>query len=122
MTEGSAAVRRIRAALAFTKLPCQLDVYDGLEDTYLVMHMDTLAADFADDAPCHDRHLIQVHLFAPFTRNTTQLRKEMRAALFAAGCTWPDVIDASENARSADGTEQHVVLECELATGVDEDV
>ena len=44
------------------------------------------------------------------------------AALFAAGCTWPDLIDASESARSADGTEQNVVLECELATGVDEDV
>lgn len=122
MTEGSVATRRIRAALAFTGLPCQMDVYDGEEETYLTFNLDTQPDDFADDAPGHDRHLVQVHLFAPFTRNTTKLRKEIRAALFAAGCTYPDAIDASENVRSADGTEQHVVFECEMATGVDEDV
>lgn len=124
MTEGNgnAAVRRIRTGLSFTKLPCSLNAYDGTEDTYFVLNVDTHADNFADDAPQHDRHLVQVHLFAPFTRNTMLLRKQVRAALFAAGCTYPDVTDASESVRAADGTEQHVVFECELVTGVDEDV
>lgn len=122
MTEGNAAVRKIRAALSFTGLSCTLNVYDGTDDTYFVLNMDTRADDFADDAPQHDRHLVQVHLFAPFTRNTMLLRKQVRAALFAAGCTYPDVTDASESVRAADGTEQHVVFECEMATEVDADV
>ena len=75
MTEGNAAVRRIRTALSFTKLPCSLNVYDGTEDTYFVLNVDTHADNFADDGPQHDRHLVQVHLFAPFTRNTMSMAK-----------------------------------------------
>lgn len=119
MTGENTAVRRIRAALAFTGLPCQMNIYDGMEEEYLTINIDTSADDFADDMPGHDRNLLQVHLFAPFTINTMRLRREIRAALFAAGCTYPDVIDASESARSSDGTEQHIVFECELATEVD---
>lgn len=121
MSAGNAAIRRIREALEVTGLPCALDIYDGIEDTYITINIDTQPGNFADDAPWSDRHLVQVHLFAPYTRNTMALRKQMRRALFAAGCTYPDVIDASESVRSSDGTEQHVILECEIATGVDED-
>jgi hypothetical protein len=108
----------IAAAVAFTGYPVHQISYDGTATTYFVMNMDGIPDNFADDAPQHDRWLVQLHLFAPFTLNTTTIRRQIRNALHAAGYTYPSQVDASENARAADGTEQHIVFEFEATEAI----
>lgn len=109
----------IAAAVSFTGYPVHQVSYDGEATTYFTLNMNAFPANFADDAPQHDRWLAQLHLFAPFTLNTTTIRRQIRNALFEAGCTYPSLVDASENTRSTDGTEQHVVFEFEVPEGID---
>ncbi len=83
--------------------------------TYFAFNYSVIPADFADDAPQHERFLVQVHFFCPLNVNITKQKKIICRALFAAGFTWPEVTDASdENGR-------HIVFECEIAEGVDAD-
>lgn len=83
--------------------------------TYFAFNYTVIPADFADDAPCHERYLVQVHFFCPLNVNITGLKKSVRQRLYAAGFTWPSITDASdENSR-------HIVFECEIAEGVDTD-
>lgn len=95
------------------------DVSNGVsfakDKTYFAFNYTVIPADFGDDAPCHDRYLVQVHLFCPLNVNITTLKKRVRQKLFAAGFTWPSVTDAS------DGNGRHIVFECEDAEGVDVD-
>lgn len=109
---------RIVEAVAFTKMPCVTPNYDGEAKEFLTFNMDAIAGDFADDAPQHDRWLIQLHLFAPVTQNTRMLRKQIRQAIFEAGFTYPDQIEASEAFKKTDGSEQHIVFEFEDAEGI----
>lgn len=114
---------QIRAAVAFTGIPCQQVSYGGAEETYFTFNQQTVPDAFADDEPDAEVWLCQLHLFAPFTLDTTQLRRQVKTALREAGFTAPSMVDASENTRAADGTEQHIVFEFEISTGVgDEDV
>ena len=106
-------------AVAFTNLPCRYGIYEGDETTYLTFNMNGIPANFADDEPQHERWLIQLHLFAPFTTDTTALRKQIKAALLAADFSYPDQIDASNSVRDSDGTERHIVFEFEGVEGVD---
>lgn len=106
-------------AVAFTGIPCAQVSYDGDAETYFVFNMDAVPDAFADDEAQADRWLVQLHLFAPFTLNTTALRKQIRLAVRDALGAYPAQIDASEGVRAADGTEQHIVFEFEIATGVD---
>ena len=105
-------------ALSVTGLPVAQTSYAGEDETYITFRIDENPGDFANDEPGHDVVSVQLHLFAPFTRNTTKLRKQIRKALFAAEFTYPRTIDASETVRSSDGTEQHIVFECEGVEGV----
>ena len=66
---------------------------------------------FGDDAPGAMRYLCQVHLYAPASVDTVQLRKDLRRAIHAAGFTYPNVEDASDE----DG--QHFVCELEDTDG-----
>lgn len=109
----------IAAAVAFTGYPVHQVSYDGEEATYFVVNMNAIPTNYADDAPQHDRWLIQLHLFAPFTLNTTAIRRQIRDALFGAGFSYPHLVDASETTRSTDGTEQHIVFEFEAVEGID---
>lgn len=108
----------IISALAVTGLPIAQTSYAGDDDVYIIFRIDESPDDFANDEPGHDIVSVQLHLFAPFTQNTTKLRKQIRKALHEAGFTYPRTIDASETARSSDGTEQHIVFECEGVEGV----
>lgn len=78
-----------------------------------MFNYDTLGADFADDAPGHERYLVQVHLYAPRTFDASERVRRTKRALADAGFTWPDTVNASD----ADG--QHIVFECEYAEGID---
>jgi hypothetical protein len=89
--------------------------YNGADETYFVFNHNTLPDDFGDNAPRHERALIQVHLFCPHGFNSVKTRKDAKLALLGAGFTYPNMTDASDK----DG--QHWVFETETAEGVSED-
>ena len=110
----------IISSLAFVGCPVVQQSYAGDAETYIVFRLDHSPNDFANDAPQHDIVYVSLHLFAPFTLNTKSMRKRIRKALFEAGFTYPETVDASTTQRTSDGTEQHIVFECEIAEGIDE--
>lgn len=112
---------RIIKAISFTNLPCVQVSYNGSAETYFTFNLQAIPSVFADDTPDADIWLIQLHLYAPFTQDTTKLRRQVRKAIHEAGFTYPDMTDASSGVRSSDGTEQHIVFEFEDATGVGDD-
>lgn len=106
--------RKIIKTLEFAGYPIAQTSYAGKSETYFVFRIDKVPTEFTDDAPGYDIAMIQIHLFAPFTLNTRKLRQQVRKAFFDAGFTYPVIVDASETERSSDGTEQHIVFECEI--------
>ena len=103
----------IKSILNPIGLPVSQTSYLGKEDTYIVFNFTTIPSAFADDAAHYDRYLIQIHLFAPVTRSTTALEREIKERVSEAGYTWPSRMDVSDDARSATGDERHIVLETE---------
>lgn len=101
----------IRTSLASFGHPIATNVYTGPASTYFVITLNTLPANYADDAPQHLRNLVMLHLYAPHELNTVTLRKQIATALVGAGLTYPATIDAS------DETTQHIVFECEGTEG-----
>lgn len=105
---------RIKAALEPFGDPVENVVYQSTEKQYYTFNYSTLGADYGDDAPGHERYLIQVHYFAPLNVNITQRVKETKRALAAAGFTYPETVNATDE----DG--RHIVFECETAGAAEE--
>lgn len=104
----------IRAALIDANFTvCELNIYTGTEDKYYTFNYDTSGANFGDDEPEHERALIQVHLVCPLVYNSLTQIKLTKQRLFALGCTWPEMTDASDEAG------QHYIFECEFLAGAD---
>lgn len=106
---------RIRNALLPFGIPVENTVYQGKEKRYYTFQYSSVGEDFGDDAPSHERFLVQIHLFAPLSENITKLIKKAKRALAAAGFTWPEVTNADDE----DG--HHRVFECEASEGIDLD-
>lgn len=102
---------RIIAALNTTD-PVKPNVYTGEATTYYTFNYNTMGANFADDAPGHERYFIQVHFVCPVNYDSVSRRVEIKNNLFDAGFTWPSMTDVSDSDR------QHWVFECEYAEGV----
>lgn len=107
-----------------TKVKAALDVFgDPVEKSVLYVAADAVryytfscrsfGGAFGDDAPGCERWLVTVHLFAPLTENCVQRVKQTKQALLAAGFTWPQYTDATDQ----DG--QHHVFECETAEPIE---
>lgn len=107
--------KRIRDALLPFGDPVENEVYQGESERYYTFNYSALGTDYADDAPQHERCLVQVHFFAPLSENITARKRATKEALFRAGFTWPETQPASDE----DG--RHIVFECEIAEGVDID-
>lgn len=104
--------KKIKNALAPLGYKIYPNNYDGADEIYFVFNHNTLPDDFGDNAPRHERALIQVHFFCPHDFNSVQTRKDVKLALLYAGFTYPYMTDASDK----DG--QHWVFETETAEGV----
>lgn len=102
----------IWAALAFTGLPYSDNIHTGDNPAYLVLTLNAIPDDYADDAPQHEKNLVMLHLYCPHTQNTTTLRKSIKLALQSAGFTYPTETDASDELK------QHIVFECQDARAV----
>lgn len=87
------------------------NAYTGGLLEYAVWNYSEIPTVFADRAPHAARYLIQVHHYLPHKINPNTIKRQLQRALFAAGCTWPNVVNASD----ADG--QHYVFECEWCDG-----
>lgn len=103
---------KIREAVGFTQLPCYQNNYDGDEKQYWVFNLSSIPADFANDEPQHEVYMVQLHLFCPYSVNTSNLQKEVKRSIQYAGFSFPSL----ENASDADG--QHLVFEFQTAEGV----
>lgn len=104
--------QRIREALLPFGDPVENGNYLSEESRYYTFNYSTIGDDYADDAPQHERYLVQVHFFAPVNENIAARRKATKRALFEAGFTWP------ESDSETDAESRHVVFECEYAEDV----
>ena len=104
---------KIKAALDVFGDPVENSVYQGTAKQYYTFTYTTIGTDFGDDAPQHERYLVQVHFFAPLKTNVTSRVKQTKQALQAAGFTWPETLN------DTDDSGRHIVFECEIAEGVD---
>lgn len=109
---------RVKAALDVFGDPVEKSVLYGAADQgparYYAFSCRSFGGAFGDDEPDCERWLVTVHLFAPLTENCVRRARETKRALFAAGFTWPQYTDATDE----DG--QHLVFECETAAPIQE--
>ena len=113
------AMEILKQAVESTGMPVYANFYQGEAESYCTINCTEIPASFGDDAPEMIRNLVQVHWFAPYGSTPTQKKRAICAALLRAGCTYPEITDAS------DETGLHFAFECEYADGnveeVDED-
>lgn len=81
---------------------------------YYTFSCESFGDDYGDDEPGCERWLVSVHLFAPLAENCVARVRETKRALSAAGFTWPQYTDAT------DQYGQHHVFECQTVGGVPE--
>lgn len=107
---------RVKAALDVFGDPVEKSMLDAAARwapaRYYTFSVSSYGAAFGDDAPGCERCPVMVHLFAPLHENCVRRVKETKRALFAAGFTWPRVVDATDQ----DG--QHYVFECETVDDI----
>lgn len=104
---------RIMDALLSLGYEVEHGTYTGdTASTYFTFNYQTLGIDFGDDAPWHERVLVQVHLYSKLNVNLTGLITRVKQQLFEADFTWPDVTDIS------DDTWRHFEFTCETAQGI----
>jgi hypothetical protein len=110
---GIATINEIIIASLDFGYPVKPGAYTGEEKTYFTFNYTSEGSDFANDAPNHERNLVQVHFYCPLDFDCVSIRKQVKQKLFAAGFTYPVVTDAS------DKVSQHLTFECEIAEGAD---
>lgn len=103
---------KIIGALSSLGYPPQADVYGGTATTYIVFSYNTAPVAFGDNAPTHERYMVTVHFLCPLTTDAVTIRQSIKTLLFAAGFTWPDEINLSDE----DG--QDYAFECEITEAV----
>ena len=82
-------------------------VYEGTSTEYCTYNYSILPRVFAAGRPHALVYLVQLHYFTPRGQNSARKLLQLQQALFCAGCTYPQVEDASDK----DGP--HFVLECQ---------
>lgn len=94
---------KIRAALTPIVPIVELHRYDGPEKTYIIWNFDEFGALHAGDKAQEARYYLTVSLHLPLrptapgeSTSPRLLKRQIKAALESAGCTTPDITDASD--------------------------
>ena len=103
----------LRTLLLTLGYPVAQGTYTGTETVYITFNYTTNPEVCAGDVPDAEVYLLQIHLIAPATTNTTTLQKTIKDLLMNAGYPYPTSGDASD-----DPTEQHIVFETETDVGI----
>lgn len=86
-----------------------------LPPRYYTFSVSSRGDNFGDDEPGCEVWMVNVHFFARPNESVSRRRQQTKRALYRAGFTWPQCIDAS------DQEGPHLVFECEIAEGVEPD-
>lgn len=105
--------QRLRQALEPLGLPVVPGTDTGHRDWCVTFNYDLIPTQWADGRPLLSRALVQVHLFCPLSESPIGMRGRMAEALAAAGFSYPEAVDAS------DDNSQHIVLETEIITSLE---
>lgn len=100
------------SAMAETGIPVAPLTYLGAATEYLVFTYSAAGVVFADSQPDGELYSIQLHHYLPHRASPYSTRSKIYAGLAAHGCTYPDLIPASDE----DG--QHWVFEFEWVRGL----
>lgn len=106
---------RLHSVLRSAVLPlvpvCEPGVYEGDQPEYCTFLVTDLPDLFAEGRPHAMCYLVYLHWFLPSGVNPLAKKRQLCRALLAAGFTYPNVEDAS------DEEGQHFVFECQYADG-----
>lgn len=105
----------IRAAVAPLELPIEPNGYNGEELEYLSYTYSELGALFAESTAQAIRYLVDLSWYLPHGKDPGQGKARIRQLLKAAGATWPDIVNAS------DDEGQHYVFSFEMVGPVPEE-
>ena len=109
----AAATEVLKNAVESTGIAAYANFYPGNDAEYCTINCIDMPDAFGDDSPTASRHLVQVHWFAPYGSNPTTQKRALCTALIQAGCTYPEITDAS------DENGLHFAFECQY---VDADI
>ena len=101
---------KIKQALSPFGIPFTTDFSGGGEDEYFTINEagDT-GGDFGDDDPARNVVSLQVHWFLPSSEDYLHKKKQIRNAIYGAGCTYPQVAVITDDELSV----RHVIFECD---------
>ena len=106
---------RLREALTPIEEIVKPNLYDGPATEYIVFNYDERGTLFAENRPRAIAYRVMVHLYLPNGGTPLTKKRRICEALHAAGATWPEITNAS------DESGQHYVFECEMQEGNEPD-
>lgn len=90
---------------------CVPVTYTGAAQEYCTFNVTDIPDAEGDNAPTQMRHLVQLHYYLPLDQNPILTKRALRQAVLAAGFTYP------EETNSSDDDGYHYVLEFEDVDG-----
>lgn len=93
-----AVAERLREAVLTVVPVCVPNAYDGAEQVYCTFSIDDYPEMEGDNSPSLMRHTVQLHLHCPpsGTYDPRPAKRGLCRAIFAAGFTYPQVVDAGD--------------------------
>lgn len=102
----------ITKALSPLGYPVEPITYTGKEKIYITFnYSDERAEMFEDNKPIIDIAFMQIHLYIPFELNYMTLKKQIRAKLFHAGFSYPEITIIPDDEQKIN----HLIFECETS-------
>jgi len=105
----------VSTAVSFTGIPVYRKRNTGTASTYFILMVDSVPTRFRNNRPTKVRYSIVLHLVAPITYDDVSIRDSIKDALFSAGFSYPDLIDASNDKESEGTVETRIIFEFSCA-------